>query len=146
MRLKPTAPFLFFILLIATDVSSAQKTAVAVLPDKTRLHLELADTPQTMTRGLMFRKKLAPDGGMLFVYETERFPSIWMKNCFIHMDILWLSSEGRIVYFEKNVPPCRKNPCATYAPLSRAKYVMEIHAHTIAKHNLQIGDSIELVR
>ena len=130
---------------LCCTVWADQTFVTAILPDDTRLRLEVADTPDKMMRGLMFRKELAPKSGMVFIYKTERFPSIWMKNCYIYLDILWLSSEGRIVYFVENVPPCHKNVCPTYEPLSKSKYVIETNAHTIKKHQMKVGDRINLI-
>lgn len=58
--------------------------------------VEIADTPADRSRGLMFRNSMARGAGMLFVYESPRPASFWMKNTFIELDILFADQTGRV--------------------------------------------------
>ncbi len=102
--------------------------------------VEIAKTPQEQARGLMFRESLADGKGMLFVFESEIRHSFWMKNTLISLDIIWIDSDGKIVYISQNTPPCVADPCPSYAPDAPAKYVLEVAAGQIQKTGAQAGD------
>lgn len=61
------------------------------------LHVELAITPTERARGLMWRRRLSSDEGMLFVYTDDREHSYWMHNCYIPLDIAFFDAGGRLV-------------------------------------------------
>jgi uncharacterized protein len=67
--------------------------------------VELADTPDERARGLMFRPTLDPAAGMLFVYETPREASFWMKNTLIPLDMIFADSAGRVTRVHSNAIP-----------------------------------------
>jgi uncharacterized membrane protein (UPF0127 family) len=91
-----------------------------VFPDTAVVNAEVADTPTSRERGLMFRPDLAPSQGMLFVFEEPGYHPFWMKNCLISLDIIWLDEEGRVLSIAESVPPCRlpdcEPPCGSNAP------------------------------
>jgi len=71
-----------------------------------------------------------------------------MKNCRFPIDILWLDEDRRIVHVAEAVPPCKADPCPSYEPLRRARYVVEINAGQARKENARVGErvSFELPR
>ncbi|MBF0524298.1 MAG: DUF192 domain-containing protein [Deltaproteobacteria bacterium] len=89
---------------------------------------ETADTPEKKVRGLMFRKELAKDAGMLFIYPEDEELAFWMKNTLIPLDIIFFSQDMRVVGILHNLPPCKSDPCPTYPSLAPAKYALEINA------------------
>jgi uncharacterized membrane protein (UPF0127 family) len=115
------------------------------LPDGFAITAELAVTVEERQLGLMHRKKIDPDQGMLLVFEQANYYSIWMKNMKIPLDILWLDREKRIVHIEKNVPPCEEEPCPSYSSRFPALYVLEIKAGSVDEHRLKMYDRIEFV-
>ena len=115
------------------------------LPSGQALTAELAVTPQERERGLMFRKELAPDQGMLFVFDQEDLYSFWMKNTLIPLDIIWLDSNQQIVHIEKRVPPCSADPCPTYSPDHPAKYVLELKAGQADTLGLKLFDRLSFI-
>jgi uncharacterized membrane protein (UPF0127 family) len=115
-------------------------------PDKTRVRVEIADTESTRQRGLMFRKSLGPDEGMLFVFDAPGFYPFWMKNTLIPLDMLWLDREGRVVSIASAVPPCRADPCPSYPPAAgtTALYVVEVNAGFAKQHGVKVADVLRI--
>jgi uncharacterized membrane protein (UPF0127 family) len=79
---------------------------------------------------------------MLFPYEPPQPTSFWMKNTLIPLDIIWLDEQKRIVYVGHDIPPCRADPCPSYPPNAKARYVLEVAAGVAAKHRLKVGDAL----
>ena len=121
------------------------KYAIVVFPSGVAYTVEVADTWEKQVKGLMFRKKLPEKGGMLFTYPKEDFYYIWMKNCYIPLDILWLDSKGRIIYIIEKAPPCNSDPCPSYGPMMKARYVIELKAGSVKKLNLKLGERISII-
>lgn len=140
---------LFFSLLFLLNLCSSQtrgkRFIKMFLPDGYTITAEIAVTDEDRQLGLMHRKKINPDQGMLLVFEQENIYSIWMKNMNIPLDILWLDGEKRIVHIERNVPPCKEDPCPTYTSRLPALYVLELKTGIVNEHNLKIYDRIEFV-
>jgi len=118
----------------------------AVLPDGWKLTLELAVTQEETAQGLMFRPRLAPDRGMLFIFEQERIPSFWMKNTLIPLDIVFLDPAGRVVDISADARPCQGEPCPQYRPRTPALAVLEINSGAAASHGVVPGAVIRFRR
>ena len=70
-----------------------------------RFNIEIATTPAQMEQGLMFRRNLASDAGMLFVFQSPSQASMWMKNTFIPLDMVFIDPQGRIINIaERRIP------------------------------------------
>ena len=123
------------------------RTGLVVLPDQYVVEVELALTPRQQARGLMYRRELPMGKGMLFVYPDDDLRAIWMKNCFIALDLLWLSAEGRILHVEERVPPCDLpgDECPSYIPLQLSRYVLELPAGSVERHGLKPNDQLQLM-
>jgi uncharacterized membrane protein (UPF0127 family) len=104
--------------------------------------VELAITPAQRKQGLMFRKYLSQNQGMLFVFEDEDKHSFWMKNTFIPLDIIWIDKNKEVVFIERNVQPCEQDICSPIIPEQKAKYVLELNAGTCEDIGLKIKDKI----
>lgn len=106
--------------------------------------VEVARTPEDRQRGLMFRRKLADDGGMLFVQPTG--PAVfWMKNTYLALDLLYFDADGRLSQIEANVPPCTTPNCPLYSSdTATVRYVLEINAGEAARRGIRIGDRLRL--
>jgi len=106
-----------------------------------KIKAEIADNPLTQTKGLMFHKPLAENEGMLFIFGREDIYSFWMMNVSFPIDIIWLSSEKKIVYVVENARPCFLD-CKLYATDKKAKYVLEVKDGFVKKHKLTAGDKL----
>ena len=96
-----------------------------------------------MQRGLQFRKSLAIDAGMLFVFSVEKKQAFWMKDTLIPLDMIWIDYSHRIVHIASHVPPCQSDPCPVYTPEQNALYVLEINSGSTEKIGLKAGDIAE---
>ena len=71
-----------------------------------RFLAEVARTPQEQARGLMYRQALAKDRCMFFFYQEDGEHRIWMKNCLIALDVVWIKADGTVVETSERTPPC----------------------------------------
>ncbi|MGD1009082.1 MAG: DUF192 domain-containing protein [Candidatus Aminicenantales bacterium] len=115
------------------------------LPGGKPVTAELAVSDEERARGLMFREKILPDQGMLFVFETEDIHSFWMKNTLVALDMLWLDSEKRVIHIAADVPPCKEDPCPSYGPGLPARYVLELKGGEAAADGIKVGDRLQFV-
>ena len=109
-----------------------------------RFVVEVADDDSERARGLMFRDSLAPDRGMLFVFEREEPLAFWMKNTRIPLDILYFDASLRFVSMAQGVPPCTRDPCRSYASEGPARYVLELKAGVGKSLRIRAGDEMQL--
>ncbi len=106
-------------------------------------NVELAKTAEEKSRGLMFRKNLDSNKGMLFVFKKEGDYAFWMKNTLIPLDIIWINENKEAVFISQNTPPCpEESPCLYIIPNKNAKYVLEINGGAAEKIGLKIGDKM----
>ena len=142
----PVLAFVAFVLLTACTVAATSNWKVAVFPSGAEFALEIAADDATRVRGYMFREKIGPREGMLFVFdETEFFP-IWMKNCKVSLDIIWLDDNYRVVEIKHDFQPCpEKGPCPSAFPMRKARYVLEVAGGVAHKESLKFGDQIVLL-
>ncbi len=124
---------------LALAVAAAVPHPTVIAPDGTAVRLELAVTDQERMQGLMFRDALAADAGMLFIFEVEEPVPFWMKNTFIPLDMIWISSAGEVVEVRAGVPPCRSDPCPSYAPSKPGRAVLEVNTGFAAAHGIRPG-------
>jgi len=94
---------------------------------KKEVPVELADDDTERMEGLMFREKLDPGTGMLFVFNDEQPLSFWMKNTLIPLDILFFDGDGTFVS-RTTMQPCVADPCTSYPAAGPAKYALEVVA------------------
>lgn len=120
-----------------------REVVTAYLGDE-ELRLEVAATPEKRIKGLMYREGLGEKNGMLFIFEDNGYPAIWMKNVRFPLDILWLDDEMRIVYIYRNAPSCSGEPCPVYLTPVNARYVLELPANFTLKHGIGVGDKLNL--
>ena len=114
------------------------------MPDGTEVQAELAGTFPERQRGLMFRRELPANQGMLFLFEDSGRYGFWMLNTLLPLDILWLDSERRIVFISENTPPCPQGTfCPTYGSDVVAQFVLELAAGQAAAHGLTAGARLE---
>lgn len=107
------------------------------------IKLDVADTEAKRKFGLMGRKSLPKDYGMLFVFDTPTKPVFWMKDCFISLDIIFIKN-SRISLIYESVPPCKDIICEQYPSTEYVDYVLEVEGGFAKKHHLKVKDKIIL--
>jgi uncharacterized membrane protein (UPF0127 family) len=136
------APFLLSLLLA---VSTGVPDGGIVVAKGQKFLAEVARTPEEQALGLMHRQSLAKDRCMIFLYENEDYHSIWMKNCLIALDVVWIKEDGTIVETAENTPPCspmRAGDCPTYGGTVPARHFVEFPVGTLKRIGLKKGDRL----
>lgn len=104
-----------------------------------RFSIELADTPQERSRGLMFRETMASGAGMLFVYETPQPASFWMKNTLIPLDIVFTDRSGTVTRIHHRAVPGDLTPIDGGAEVYA---VLEINGGLAERMGLNVGSQM----
>ena len=105
------------------------------------LRVEIARTDRQRELGLMHRRSLAADAGMVFVYDRPSSGGFWMKNTLIPLDIAFYDVRGRIVRILR-MEPCKKDPCPIYSPNATYRGALEVNAGSFRRWNARRGDRI----
>lgn len=104
------------------------------------IDIEIADNDSARTMGLMFRKSMSDEQGMLFIFENSEPRSFWMKNTIIPLDIIYISENKEIVKIQKNTKPYST---ASIPSIKNARYVVEVNAGFTDKYEIKEGDKIK---
>lgn len=131
-------------LTLSLFISCNSKTGpnVEIIPQNQkpiRVTVEVADTPDTQEQGLMYRKSLPENAGMLFLMPHEQVQVFWMKNTIIPLDIIFIYSDWKIAGIAENTKPYSEENISIDKP---TKYVLEVNAGFCKKHAIQPGDKI----
>ncbi len=98
--------------------------------------VEVANKPSTRSAGLMFRKEMDPDNGMLFVFADNTQRAFWMKNTLIPLSIAFINEKGVILNILE-MPPETENSFFSNGP---AKYALEMNAGWFERNKMKPGD------
>lgn len=102
--------------------------------------VELANDDAERARGLMFRREMAPDAGMLFDFEQDRLVSMWMKNTYIPLDMLFISADGAIATIAQMTEP---HSLKSISSRVSVRAVLELNGGTAARLGISTGDRVE---
>ena len=132
----------FIYLLSYQIVFSDQKNIIFVKTkfSNTQFVVELAKTPEQRQKGLMGRSSLKAQSGMLFLYESPRHVSFWMKNTLIGLDVIFLSSNGKILKIYHNAKP---ESLEIMSAGENVSAVLEINGNLAKTIKLEIGDCVK---
>ena len=101
--------------------------------------VEVARTGLQRMRGLMFRRHLAADAGMLFLFDGEAPVSMWMRNTYIPLDMLFIARGGRIVRIAERTVPFSEVPIPSGEPVVA---VLELNAGTVSRLGIRPGTRV----
>jgi uncharacterized protein len=110
-------------------------TATGVYP----FEVELADTMQERAVGLMYRRHMDRDHGMLFDMETTAEANFWMENTYISLDIIFIGEDGKVVSIIENAPTLSRALQRSGGPV---RFVLELNAGLARKIGLKPGDKV----
>jgi uncharacterized membrane protein (UPF0127 family) len=103
--------------------------------------VEVANDEGSREYGLMFRKHIAPDRGMLFDFRTVQPVQFWMKNTVIPLDMVFIAADGRVVSVVRNAVPYDETPVPTSGPIA-VLGVLEIAGGRAAQLDIEPGDEV----
>ena len=104
-----------------------------------RFTVEVVRTPEEQARGLMYRRSLAGERGMVFPYDPPREVAFWMKNTYIPLDIIFIRADGRIARIAASTTPLSLDPVFSLEPIST---VLEIRGGRAAELGIRQGDLV----
>ncbi|WP_419904268.1 DUF192 domain-containing protein [Kiloniella sp.] len=102
-----------------------------------KFDVELAISSEQKSQGLMNRREMPPESGMLFIYEDENDVMMWMKNTYLPLDMLFINSKGEIVYIEEYTTPLSTR---TISSGQNVIGVLELNAGTVLRLGIKVGD------
>jgi uncharacterized membrane protein (UPF0127 family) len=136
---KSRIPALFWAVLIAAKAAIAQSPTVELSAGIHLIRAEIAYTYETRAQGLMFRKYLGPNEGMLFVFPQAEAHCMWMKNTLIPLAVAFIDEKGKVVSISEMRPQTETSHCAT-AP---AKFALEMSHGWFASKGISPGATIQ---
>ena len=104
-----------------------------------KIDIEIADIDNEIMQGLMYRKSMDDNKGMLFIFEKEEPQSFWMKNTVMPLDIIYVNSKKEIVKIFKNTIPFSESSLPSVKP---TLYVVEVAAGYTDRYGVKEGDLI----
>ncbi|MEA2783417.1 MAG: uncharacterized protein QOK29_4961 [Rhodospirillaceae bacterium] len=131
--------FIFFGLMGTAWAADANRLTIDTDRGSQAFKVELATTPEQMAVGLMYRRSLAPDAGMLFVYPSARQVAFWMKNTLIPLDMLFIGDDGRIRRIVERTVPLSETPIAS---LDEVRAVLELNGGTAERLGIKAGNKV----
>jgi uncharacterized membrane protein (UPF0127 family) len=124
---------------LRAQAASVQPLEIATKSGVQVFSVEMATTEEEKTTGLMYRKELAEGRGMLFDFSPEQEVSMWMKNTFIPLDMIFIRADGRILRIAENTEP---QSTKIIPSGGLAKGVLEVIGGTAKKYGIAPGDRV----
>jgi uncharacterized membrane protein (UPF0127 family) len=118
----------------------AQQNLIELTVKDINLEVEYADTLELRNKGLMFRKSLCEQCGMLFKFDSPKYASMWMKNTFLPLDVAFVTAEG-VISDVKQMEPHDLTPISAS---QLVVYALEMNQGWFAKHQVKVGDKLLL--
>lgn len=100
--------------------------------------VDFAKSAQQRAQGLMFRKSLCSDCGMLFRFSPPKQASMWMKNTYIPLDVAFIDKKGTIT----DIKPLQPHDLTSVGASTKVMYALEMNQGWFARHDIQVGDHI----
>ena len=130
---------IFNILLFSFYTFSNEKIEVSIYNKNITFNVEIAKTIEERRTGLMYRKKLLNNEGMLFIFPSEKIIQLWMKNTYIPLDVIFISENKVIVDIKKNMEKLSETIVKSKV---KSRYALEFNAGLINKLDIEIGDKV----
>lgn len=121
-------------------VSEPKYQTKEVMLGNARYTLQIADTDFLRERGLSYRGSLAPQTGMLFIFDTPRISRFWMKDMNFPLDIIWLDADKKVVHIEHSLSPSTYPD--SFGPDTPTQYVIELNAGEVKRIGFVLGTKV----
>ena len=125
--------------LVSFYTFSNEKINVSIYNKNITFNVEVAKTIEERRIGLMYRKKLLNNEGMLFIFPREKIIQLWMKNTYIPLDVIFISENKVIVDIKKNMEKLSETIVKSKV---KSRYALEFNAGLINKLDIEIGDKV----
>jgi uncharacterized membrane protein (UPF0127 family) len=134
--------FLFTIFLATSACQAEPKVTITTKAGReVAFYVEVANTPAKRELGLQYRKDLATDRGMLFLFAHDQVLTFWMKNTTIPLDMVFIGQDGKIVGIVEEAVPFSLDSRSVSAP---SRYVLEINGGLSRRYGFKAGDPVRL--
>ena len=130
---------IFNFFLVSFYTFSNEKIDVSIYNKNITFKVEVAKTIEERRTGLMYRKKLYNNEGMLFIFPREKIIQLWMKNTYIPLDVIFISENKVIVDIKKNMQKLSETIVKSKV---KSRYALEFNAGLINKLDIEIGDKV----
>ncbi len=130
---------IFNFFLVSFYTFSNEKIDVSIYNKNITFNVEVAKTIEERRIGLMYRKKLLNNEGMLFIFPREKIIQLWMKNTYIPLDVIFISENKVIVDIKKNMEKLSQTIVKSKV---KSRYALEFNAGLINKLDIEIGDKV----
>ena len=130
---------IFNFFLVSFYTFSNEKIDVIIYNKNITFNVEVAKTIEERRTGLMYRKKLLNNEGMLFIFPREKIIQLWMKNTYIPLDVIFISENKVIVDIKKNMEKLSETIVKSKV---KSRYALEFNAGLINKLDIEIGDKV----
>lgn len=124
------------------DGAVAVGPTVVLMPDgqpSSKVRVSLARTDTERQRGLMYVQNLAPDDGMLFLFDEDAVQAFWMKNTLISLDLIFIRSDMTVVGVVADAAPLTLEPRTVGVP---SRYVLEVNGGWAARHGVAAATKV----
>ena len=125
-------------------IADKNSTTIFTAAGPVKIQVEFAKTAQELETGLMNRESLEKNSGMFFIFPDEKSRSFWMKDTLIPLDMIFISSNGRVNEMTTQEPCPKTGTCQVYESKLPARYVLEINGGQAEKWNMANGDIVEI--
>lgn len=140
---RPAAVAVAYILLFAPAVGQGgAREALTIVTDEGErtFQVEIADDPRERARGLMFRRSMGSEEGMLFDFFEEQPASFWMRNTYIPLDMIFIKADGTVDSIAERTTPLSERSVPSKGPV---RFVLEINAGLTDELGIEPGDQVK---
>jgi uncharacterized membrane protein (UPF0127 family) len=125
---------------LEAEAAATEKLVVSTTNGPHTLDVEVARDEASRERGLMYRRHLPENRGMLFDFGQPQPVMMWMKNTYIPLDMIFIARDGRVTHIEANTEPFSEAIISSHGP---AFAVLEVNAGLAGKLGLKPGDFVQ---
>ena len=141
---SPYVSWPFFVLWLVAACAASPQPQVSLYPQSgnpVRVSVEIADTHEKRSLGLMYRRELPELHGMLFLFPRQEPLSFWMKNTPLPLDIIFIDATRTIVSIAQNTTPFSEKLLPSGKP---AQFVLEVNGGFCQRHDIAVGNRVQL--